>query len=44
VLFIRINLNFCTNTRLLSSRYSHVKSCVTDKHQTKYNTLISEQQ
>jgi len=68
-IFIRINLNFCTNTRLLSSRYSvslrakhsvgsggkapghglvaatQVKSCVTDKHNTKYNThtLISEQ-
>ena len=48
-IFIRINLNLCTNTRLLSSRYSvslrakQVKSCVTDKHNTKYNTLISEQ-
>jgi len=37
-IFIRVNLNFCTNTRLLSSRYS-----VTNKHNTRYNTLISEQ-
>ena len=32
------------NEDLISQwHYTQVKSCVTDKHNTKYNTLISEQ-